>query len=114
MITRPGTIFVGALVPESTDNALRLYALMQGTSKSDLIRKIFGDFIEENNLALEALTDRYAQLMFSQWDLRFKEKYTLKEYMDLSAENLCTKEGIPKQVVDIILEKCKELKEKSQ
>jgi len=102
-------VFIGVFVSEETDNCLRLVSLLQGVSKSTLVRDILNDQAEDSDWTEPALIERYATIIHLQWDLRYKEKQTFHSYLTTIKGEMQTKNALPEYLQEKILKKCKDL-----
>lgn len=100
--------FIGFLLPESVDDCLRLQAIMQEVAKGALIRNILMEHIDNNNWTVDNLIDRYARHLYSQWDLRWRDKYDFNSFIAEAKKNLRTKSKLPEKLIKPIIEQCKE------
>lgn len=105
----PNTAFIGVLMPDEMDNCLRLMALLQGTSKSTLVRNIVQQNMSDNGWTEPNLIERYAITVYSQWDLRYKETQSFKSYLTRIEGQLKKKKAVSEDLLGEIIKKCKEL-----
>jgi len=108
MADQPKNEFVGFLVPGALDDVLRLQTLLQSTRKGALIRDILIQYAADNNWSVEDAIERYATHLYSQWNLRWREKMDFRSYMAQSAVNMKDKYKLPTRLSKLILERCKE------
>ena len=94
--------------PEAIDDCLRLQANLQCTHKATLIRSIVTKHANDNEWSVENLTERYAKHLYTQWDLRWKEKIDFRSYMAQSAGDLIEKHRLPNRLSKRIIELCEE------
>jgi len=104
----PLSSFLGVFISESDDNCFRLQALIQQKAKSALIRGILQDYIFEKNLTIENLVERYAKYMYNEWDIRLRDEIPFEEYTRKMSGELRSKYSIPMELIDKIVEECKE------
>lgn len=100
--------FVGVLMSEETDNCLRLAALLQGVSKSTLVRNIIIDKVDDNNWDEDSLIDRYAQIIHMDWSLKFRDTLSFVQYMLSIKKQLKEKSNLPSDLQVKIITKCRE------
>ena len=106
------TAFVGILLPEELNNCLRLQSLLQGKSKSKIVRKIVERYVEDNDWTEPRLIKRYADYLLSLWHLRYRETKEFSIYIKEREITLTESVGIPSKLVLAIIKECKEQKEK--
>jgi len=101
--------FIGVFVSEETDNCLRLVSLLQGVSKSTLVREILSDKAEDNNWTEENLIMRYADVVQLQWSLQYRERQTFHSYLVTIKSELKAKSNLSEDLLEKIMKKCKDL-----
>ena len=94
---------LGLKLPEALDNCLRLQSLIQGRGKSDLVRDIIQQYAEDNNWSEVEMLERFARYLYNQWDLRFRDKMTIEEYVHKRDMN------VPEPLLLVIISKCNEI-----
>ena len=99
--------FIGVFVTENEDYCFRLQALLQDKSKSALIRSVLIDYLQEKDLTIELLTERYAHYIYMEWELRSKDNVKFDDMMAMENEKLIRK-NIPVDIIDQIMDICKE------
>ena len=102
------TKHIGIMVTEGVNDLLCLRSLSQSTPKGTLIREIIITHIEDNNLTIDNLSERYATHMYSHWDLRWRDKMDFKAFMEKSKTDLRVRYKLPDRLIDPIIELCKE------
>lgn len=100
--------FMGLLLPKQLDNCLRLQALLQGTSRSAMTRKILQETMENNDWDEQNLVARYSQHLYSQWYLRYREATPFPEYLEQTKSKLVLKHKLPKSIIEAIIRECEE------
>ena len=103
------TEFVGLMVSVETEVCIRLQSLIQGISKSAVVRNILQDHIQDAGHTVENLTQRYARYLYSQWELRYKEMTSFKKYMEETEQTLLNVEHLNPDLIISILAECREL-----
>lgn len=101
--------FIGVFVSEEIDNSLRLVALLQGISKSALIRDIIQDKAEDNGWTEESLVERYADITYLNWSLKYRDTQTFHEYLSIIKIKLEVESNLPINIQAKIMKKCKDL-----
>jgi uncharacterized protein (DUF2249 family) len=84
-------------------------AILQDTPRAVLIRNIIEQHAIDHNLSLEILTDRYAHHLYSQWEFRWRDKYTFSEFMKRTDSDHRGKYKLTKKLNETIIQKCEEL-----
>ena len=102
------TEFIGLMVLMETEVCIRLQSLIQGISKSAVVRNLIQEHIDNNKLTIESLSQRYARYLYSQWELRYKELVDFEKYMKETEQTLLTVEKLYPELVDLILAECRE------
>jgi hypothetical protein len=97
--------FVGIHLNGSTHDCFRLLAIIRDEPKAKIFRDIIEQYADENNLSLENLIDRYSHHLYSQWDFRWRDKYSFDEYIKRTRES----HKLPGKLIENILKKCEEL-----
>jgi len=100
--------FMGILLPKQLDNCLRLQALLQGTSRSAMTRKILQETMENNDWDEQNLIARYSQHLYSQWYLRYREATPFSYYLENIKSELKQKHKLPKSIIEAIIRECEE------
>lgn len=95
-------------MPESVDDCLRLQALMQDIPKGKLIRNVLMQAIDDNNWTVDNLIDRYSRHLYSQWDLRWRDKYSFDAFLAQARTDLREQNKLPDKLVKSIAEQCRE------
>ena len=80
--------FVGTEMPEEYSDCLRLESLLQDIAQGALMRNILISWFEDRGWTSEDLVDRFAQHLYSQWNLRFKETVEYHEYIRMTKDDL--------------------------
>jgi len=112
MPTESNTAFVGVFVSEELDTQLRLIALLQGVTKSTLVRNILHGKMEDNDWTQDSLIERYATVLWTEWDLKYREMESLSSYLSVISNDLKAKKSVPLHIQAKIMAKCKELNKK--
>ena len=103
--------FMGILLTKETDNCLRLQSLLQGVSRGELTRNIIDKYVAENGLTTSVLIDRYSEYIYTEWRLRYKERYEFQEFVDKHYISVMEKQGQPRLLINGIVKRCKELEQ---
>ena len=102
--------FVGFYVSETVNDCLRLQSLLQDLGRVGVLaRKILLDYAIENNWTVDDLVDRYAKVLYGQWDLRYKESTPFKDYLSNARVVMEERNKLPKRLIIAISTRCEEL-----
>jgi len=106
------TKFVGTVIPEEYSDCLRLESLLQGIAQGTLMRNILVSWFEDRNWTSTELVDRFANHLYSQWALRFKETTEFNEYLRMWRADLA-KAKVSTELITRISNRCGELKKEN-
>lgn len=106
------TEHMGTLLTEEADDCLRLQSLLQGVSRGELVRGIIDKYIDKNKLTSDILAERYAQYIYTEWDLRFREKMKFSAFIK-QQQVIMKKLQHPDRLVDKVTAKCEEAAQKA-
>ncbi len=109
-----GTKFVGFLVTEETDDHLRIQALLQGVTRSTLIRDIIQSYIDKSKWDSEDLIERYASYLYNQWDIRWRDTMLFREYLSEQRREMEHKHKLPLRLTMLVVSRCEELHRQTQ
>ena len=107
------TEFMGTLLTKEVDTCLRLQSLLLGVSRAELVRELITDYIKEYEFTSEKLIERYATYIYSEWELRYKEKYRFKDYLSTHYIPAIRKQNHPEALILQIVKKCEEVAQKA-
>ena len=102
------TEFIGILVPEELDNCVRLQTLLQGKSKSRIVRSIIEQYADDNDWTEASLVKRYADYLHSLWHLRYRETKEFSVYLEETQIELLKSGKISVTLVIEIIKECDE------
>lgn len=108
MSSSKNTKFVGVMLSEAVEDCFRLQALLESDTKSALMRSVLVQHANDNGWTVEKLVERYALHLYSQWNLRWKDKIDFRAYISQSNINLSTKHKLPARLVKQIISLCEE------
>jgi len=105
---------VSLWLTEAVDDCLRIQAILQCSTKSTLIKEMVVQHANDNDWSVDKLTERYAKHLYTQWDLRWREKSDFRSYMTKSAVDLVEKYKLPIRLSTRIIKLCEEQHKRNQ